>query len=81
MSEERIRTLEEHVGNLRVENASLAASVQHLTESVDRLTVSLTGLEATMNRGKGALWVVVGASSVAGAILASMISNLFGKGS
>ncbi len=76
MTEERIRTLEAHVGDLRVENASLAASVQHLTESVNRLTISLTELQATMNKGRGALWVIVGASTFLGGAISAGVNKL-----
>lgn len=76
MTEDRIRALEEHVGDLRVENASLAASVQHLTDSVNRLTISLTDLQATMNKGRGALWVIVGASTFLGGVISAGINKL-----
>ena len=77
----RIESLEEQVTELRVSNATLAVSVEHLAESVRTLTEKVGNLNDTMNRGRGALWVIVGASSVAGAVLATTISSFFGKGS
>jgi hypothetical protein len=75
MSEDRIRQLEEHVGDLRVENASLAMSVQHLSASVEKLTVSLTELQAVMNKGRGALWVIVGVSTFLGGVISAGINK------
>jgi uncharacterized protein YlxW (UPF0749 family) len=77
MSEDRIRQLEKHVGDLRVDNASLASSVQHLTNSVDELTASLKVLEASMNKGRGALWVIVAASTFLGGIVSAGINKFF----
>jgi hypothetical protein len=77
MSEDRIRQLEEHVGDLRVDNAALASSVQHLTVSVEKLTVSLTELQAVMNKGRGALWVIVAASTFLGGIVSAGINKFF----
>lgn len=81
MTDARLTRLEEIVATLREDNASLSTSVSHLSATLEKLTLKLDELNNTMNRGRGALWVIVGASSVAGAILASMISSLFAKGS
>ena len=77
----RIDLLQGQVTELRVANASLATSLEHLAASVTKLDTTVTGLVATMNQSKGALWVIVGVSSVAGGILATVISSFFGKGS
>ena len=77
----RIESLEERVTELRVANAALATSVEHLAESVKTLTDTVGDLRDTMNKGRGALWVIVGGSSVLGAVIATVISNYFGKGS
>jgi hypothetical protein len=84
VSDERIARLEEAVSVLREEKASLVTSMEHLTRAVDKLTVTVDGLSATMNQGRGALWTVICASSAVGAILAivaTLISNAFGKAS
>lgn len=75
MTDERIRALEAHVTDLRVDNASLSVSVQHLTASVEKLTNSLTELQAVMNKGRGALWVIVGVSTFLGGAISAGINK------
>lgn len=68
MSEERITQLE-------IENARLAVSLEHLTESVRELTKTVQDLRDTMNRGRGALWVVVGASTLMGGAISAGLTK------
>lgn len=78
MSDERLAALEEQVGNLRVSNAELAASVEHLTKAVDALTLTVQALRDIMNRGRGALWVVAGAAASLGALLTDFLKRALG---
>lgn len=68
MSEARITQLE-------IENARLAASLEHLTESVRELTRTVQDLRDTMNRGRGALWVIVGASTLVGGAISAGLTK------
>lgn len=78
--ENEVADLREIVTELRISNANLSASVTHLTKSVDELATRVLEMRDTINKGRGALWLLVGASSLAGAGLAKMISRLFGVG-
>ena len=69
MTEERIFRLESEMSNLREENAALAVSVEHLSQAVNGLTEKLTSMTSTMDKGRGALWVIVAASTFLGGIL------------
>lgn len=80
MSPDRIGYLEEQVTALRVANAELAVSVEHLSKTVESLTETVTELRDTMNKGRGALWLMIGASTLAGAGLAKVISKIFAGG-
>lgn len=79
MNDERIARLEETVSVLREDNASLSTSVAHLSASVEKLTGKLDELNNTMNRGRGALWVIIGASGVLGGLLSAGISKVAGE--
>ena len=68
MTEERLTALE-------IENAKLAVSLEHLTDSVKELTKTVQDLRDTMNRGRGALWVVVGASTLVGGAISAAITK------
>ncbi len=57
MSEERLSALEERVTALRVDNARLSESVEHLANAVSGLTEVVQSLRDSMNRGRGALWL------------------------
>lgn len=74
MSEQRIGELERLVGDLRVE----VASNQHLKESVDRLAQTVSSLEASLNKGRGALWGLGAMASVIGGCASFAASKLFG---
>lgn len=76
MTEERIFRLETDVAELREQNAALAVSVRHLTESVDSLTVVLNEMKSTMDKGRGALWVIVAASTFLGGIISAVVNRL-----
>lgn len=71
MTDERVFRLETDVANLREENAALAVSVRHLTMSVDGLSTKLGELTSTMDKGRGALWVIVAASTFLGGFIST----------
>ena len=78
MTEERLTTVEQQVGNLRVSNAELAKSVEHLSTAVAALTLTVQTLRDTINTGRGALWVIAGAAGTLGAIFATVFKKAFG---
>lgn len=71
MNETRLQQLE-------IENAKLAISLEHLSESVRELTRTVQELRDTMNRGRGALWVIVGASTLVGGAISAGVNKLLG---
>lgn len=76
--EARISDLEREVGDLRVCNASLSTSVDHLSGNVKELTVVVQQLRDAMNQSKGALWAITGAAGIVGATAASVVHKLLG---
>lgn len=80
MSTERLSTVEEQVTKLRVSNAELAKSVEHLSTAVTALTATVQVLRDTINTGRGALWVIAGAAGALGAVAALMFKKMFGIG-
>lgn len=77
--EARILDLEHEVTDLRVFNASLSKSVEHLSTNVEKLGVVVQELRDTMNQGRGALWPIAGALSLASAALATWVTNWVSK--
>lgn len=75
--EDRIRELERDLNALRVANAELAKSVEHLSTSVKALTETVTTLRDMMNQGKGALWLGVLAAGSAGALITTVLKKIF----
>lgn len=65
--------------DLKISNASLATSVEHLVKAVDALTLTVNTLRDTMNQGRGALWIMVGAAGLVSAILSTFITREMGK--
>jgi outer membrane murein-binding lipoprotein Lpp len=78
MAEDRITRLESHVTDLKVANAGLAASVEHLASSVRSLVATVDVLRDTINQGRGAVWVIVGVSGTIGAMIAMGVAKLVG---
>lgn len=66
---------------LQISNAELAISLKHLADSVDSLKETVQELRDAMNKGRGALWIMMLMSSLAGVGLAKAISKIFGAGS
>lgn len=76
--EDRVRELEAQVTNLRVDNAGLATSVEHLAGAVKTLTETVQELRDTMNKGRGALWMAMLLAGGIGAALTTVIKRVFG---
>lgn len=74
MTEDRIRTLEREVSDLRVANAGLAASVEHLSTAVESLTSTVTVLNNAMNQGKGAARLVLALAAMGGGGLGAILA-------
>lgn len=78
VQEDRVRELEAQVTNLRVDNAGLATSVEHLAGAVKTLTETVQDLRDTMNKGRGALWMAMLLAGGIGAAVATVIKRIFG---
>lgn len=66
---------DDRITQLEIENARLAVSLEHLTDSVKELTKTVQDLRDTMNRGRGALWVVIGASTLVGGAISAGLTK------
>lgn len=69
--------VERQVTDLRVTNAALSASVEHLAKTVDALNATVQALRDTINQGRGAVWVMVGAAGAVGAVVTTVIGSFF----
>ncbi|MBK9497658.1 MAG: hypothetical protein IPO08_24730 [Xanthomonadales bacterium] len=78
MSDERITSLEREVTDLRVANAKLASSIEHLVKAVDELALVVQQQRDTMNQGRGILVTLMFVSGSIGAIVATLIKKMFG---
>lgn len=75
--EDRILDLERDVTNLRVENAGLGKSVEHLSLSVEKLSEVVQELRDTMNKGRGALWILGSTAAGLGSITTIVAESIF----
>jgi hypothetical protein len=78
MSDERITSLEREVTDLRVANARLASSIEHLVKAVDALALVVQAQRDTMNQGRGILVTLMFVSGAVGAVVATVIKRMFG---
>lgn len=67
--------IREDIGELREAKGALTANVASLSESVKALTLSVATLNETMAKGRGALWAIVGASTVLGGFISFITTN------
>jgi hypothetical protein len=72
--------MEDRVRSLEIANARLATSVEHLSHNVESLTNVVQELRDSMNQGRGALWIAMGAAGSIGAVIATFAKKLFGFG-
>lgn len=78
MSEERITSLEGEVTDLKIANAKLAVSVEHLAKAVDALSLVVQTQRDTINQGRGVLVTLMFAASAVGALITTVVKRLFG---
>lgn len=78
MEQERVRELEQTITTMRVDNAKLATSVEHLTASVRSLNETVQSLRDAMNRGRGALWLAAAGIGASGGVVALLLKRIFG---
>jgi len=76
--EDRMRELEAQVTDLRIDNAGLATSVEHLAGAVKTLTETVQDLRDAMNKGRGALWMAMLLAGGIGAALTTVLKRVFG---
>lgn len=77
MTDERITTLEGHVTDLRVDNARLSESVDHLARAVANLTTIVGTLNDTFNKGKGAVWLFGMVATAVGGLASWVMTRIF----
>lgn len=78
MSEERITSLEGEVTDLKIANAKLAVSVEHLAKAVDALSLVVQTQRDTINQGRGVLVTLMFAAGSVGALITTVVKRLFG---
>lgn len=76
--EDRINSLEGEVTDLRVANARLSVSVEHLAKSVDALALVVQTQRDTINQGRGVLVTLMFAAGAVGALVTTIAKRLFG---
>lgn len=74
---DRIAELERDLTDVRIENAGLRASLEHLATAVTGLTTVVQDLRDTMNRGKGAIGLFAALSGALGGLLAWAAGRIF----
>jgi NADPH-dependent curcumin reductase CurA len=65
--------LRNQVAGLLETRGNHEAKLEGLTTQMAALTTAVTGLTATLNRGRGALWAVCAAAGAAGAVVTGLI--------
>jgi hypothetical protein len=66
--EDRVRELEGQVSTLREDRAAYKVEIQNLRDDVKDLRVVMKDLVSTIDKSKGALWLIGGASAFLGAL-------------
>jgi hypothetical protein len=73
----RLAALEAHVTDVRIQNARLTESLEHLARSVTDLTEVVQQFRDTLNRGKGAVWLFGILAAAAGGLISWATTLLF----
>ena len=76
--EARVSSLENEVTDLKVANAKLAVSVEHLAKAVDALSLVVQTQRDTINQGRGVLVTLMFAAGAVGALITTVIKKVFG---
>ena len=66
--EDRVRELETRVSDLREERAAFKVEIGNLRDDVKELHSIMKDLVSTIDKSKGALWLIGGASAFLGAL-------------
>jgi len=74
--EEDLRMMQNDLVGLKIANASLTSSVNHLADTVRALTETVQILRDTMNQGRGMMWLLMTAAGAMGAIAAVIIKRI-----
>lgn len=78
--EQRIVSLEVEVTDLKVANAKLAVSVEHLAKAVDALSIVVQTQRDALNQGRGVLVTLMFVSGAVGAAVSTLLKKVFGVG-
>jgi methyl-accepting chemotaxis protein len=70
--------MEDRVRSLEIANATLAANVEHLSETVKTLASTVNDLNNTMNQGRGALWLMMAVAGGLGAVVVTVAKKVMG---
>lgn len=66
--DDKIKEIEEKVSNLREERNAFKIEIQNLRDHMDELHDVVKHLVSTIDRSKGALWIIGGVSALVGAV-------------
>jgi N-acetylmuramic acid 6-phosphate (MurNAc-6-P) etherase len=77
---EDIQRLTENVNMLRQANAAQDVVNATMQANVEKLTDAVTGLTSTIDKSRGALYVISGVSGVGGAVFAWLAHTFLHKG-
>lgn len=78
--EVRIASLESEVTDLKVANAKLAVSVEHLAKAVDALSIVVQTQRDALNQGRGILVTLMFVAGAVGAVVSTLLKKVFGVG-
>lgn len=78
--EARVSSLENEVTDLKVANAKLAISVEHLAKAVDALSIVVQTQRDALNQGRGILVTLMFAAGAVGAIVSTIVKRILGAG-
>lgn len=78
--EARVSCLENEVTDLKVANAKLAVSVEHLAKAVDALSIVVQTQRDALNQGRGILVTLMFAAGAVGAIVSTIVKRILGAG-
>ncbi len=70
--------MEDRVRSLEIANATLAANFEHLSETVRTLAATVNDLNNTMNKGRGALWLMMAVAGGLGAVVVTVVKKVLG---
>lgn len=75
MNDERLARLEAENQQRAVDHARLSSSVEHLSEAVQMLSTTVQEFRDTMNKGRGAMWIVLAVCTLLGGLVSTAINK------